>query len=323
MSKNIMETKILKSTQTDEAVALLKSGDVIAIPTETVYGLAADAANDDALHKIFTAKGRPSDHPLIVHIDSFENIVHWVEEIPENARKLGKYFWPGPLTMVFRKRKTVSSLITGGLNTVAIRVPNHPIALEIIKKLGAGIAAPSANAHKKTSPTKPEHVLKTLEGKIAAIIDGGDCSVGIESTIIDMTREIPQILRPGAISAIMIENVLNIKVGQPFSHNKKISGNMKIHYQPEIPLFVMPKEEIELIIQEKHNVAVMHYSELDKSEKADFYKMPATKSEYARKLYETLYIIDSTKVNKIIVEKPPVSNDWADINDRLLKASSK
>jgi L-threonylcarbamoyladenylate synthase len=316
-------TQILTISRIKDAVALLKNGQIVAIPTETVYGLAADATNDEALRKIFVAKGRPMNHPLIVHIESFDKVSYWAKSVPKNAKILAKHFWPGPLTMIFHKRKAVSSLITGGLNTVALRVPNHPLALEIIKKLGTGIAAPSANAHKKTSPTKPEHVLKTLTGKIAAIVDGGDCSVGIESTIVDMTKEVPIILRPGAITADMIEKVLNIKVEQPLIHAEKVSGNMKVHYQPEKPLFVLSKKEIELATQKKQNVAVMHHSIIDGSPNARLYQMPFKKSEYAKKLYEMLHHIDGTDVEKILVETPPNSNEWDDINDRLFKASSK
>ena len=314
---------MLKSNQIKEAVALLQNGEIVAIPTETVYGLAADATNDEALLKIFAAKGRPSDHPLIVHIESFDKVNDWAELVPKSAKKLAQHFWPGPLTMIFWKRKTVSNLITGGLNTVAVRVPNHPVALEIIQKLGKGVAAPSANAHKKTSPTKPEHVFKSLKGKIAAIVDGGSCSVGIESTIVDMTKETPTILRPGVITADMIEKVLNTKVYQPFNHSDKVSGNMEVHYQPKKPLFVLSKKEIELCIEREKNIAVMHYSVIEKNSDAAFYQMPVTKSEYARKFYEMLHHIDDTNVEKILVEQLPNSDDWGDINDRLKKASSR
>lgn len=314
---------MLKLNQINEAVTLLKNGEIVAIPTETVYGLAADATNDEALRKIFAAKGRPSDHPLIVHIESFDKVKDWAEHIPKSAKRLAEHFWPGPLTMIFWKRKAVSNLITGELNTVALRIPNHPLALEIIKKLGKGIAAPSANAHKKTSPTKPEHVFKSLKGKIAAIVDGGPCAIGIESTIVDMTKETPIILRPGVITADMIEKVINMKVYQPFDHDEIVSGNMKAHYQPEKPLFVLSKKEIEFCIEREKNIAVMHHSIIGESPGAVFYQMPVTKLEYAKKLYEMLHYIDDTNVEKILVEQPPTSNDWADINNRLQKASSK
>lgn len=317
-----MNTKILNASQIDEAVNILRTGEVVALPTETVYGLAADATNIEAVQKIFIAKNRPADHPLIVHVDAFDKVKDWAEHISENAKKLAEFFWPGPLTIIFPKKNTTNKLITGGLNTVALRVPDHSLTLEVIKKLGKGIAAPSANAHKKTSPTIPEHVLKTLNGKIAAILDGGRCCVGIESTIVDMTCETPVILRPGVITALMIENLLGVKVEQPSEHQEKVAGNMKVHYQPDKQLFMMSAEEIRQL-QKLGNVAIVYYSHIAKTECATYYKMPVNKAEYAKMLYETLHLIDKTNVEKIIVEKPPVSSDWTDINDRLLKASSK
>jgi L-threonylcarbamoyladenylate synthase len=318
-----MKTKILKSNQIDEAVSFLKKGELVALPTETVYGLAADATNEKAVSKIFSAKGRPSDHPLIVHLDSFDKVIDWVEEIPDSAQKLADYFWPGPLTMIFQKKKWVSDLVTGSLGTIALRVPKHPIALTVIKKLGSAVAAPSANAHKRISPTKPEHVLKTLSGKIAAIVDGGSCSIGVESTIIDMTSAVPVILRPGAITRLMIEPVLNINIQEPLEHQQKVPGNMTKHYQPEKPLFLISMEEINRRLLQEKNVAIMHHSDIIKTKNATYYKMPKNKAEYARSLYEMLHSIDSTQVDKIFVEKPPSHSKWFDISDRLYRASSK
>ncbi len=323
MKDTMIKTKILTALQIDEAVTLLQNGEVVAVPTETVYGLAADAKNIEAINKIFISKGRPSEHPLIVHVDTLARVSDWAEQIPENAKKLAASFWPGPLTMIFTKKNEVSSLITGGLPTVAVRIPNHMIALEIIKKLGNGIVAPSANAHKKTSPTKPEHVLKTLEGKIAAIVDGGTCSVGIESTIIDMSKEIPIILRPGAITKEMIEKVLGITIQSPLKHNEKVSGNMEFHYQPEKPLYLMTREQIEKLLPTEDAVAIMHYSSLPQNKNVTYYTMPTDKTVYAQALYTTLHSIDNTDVKKIIVEKPPFLSEWSDINDRLIKAASK
>lgn len=318
-----MKTKILNASQIDEAVALLRSGEIVALPTETVYGLAADCKNNVAIHKIFTAKDRPSDHPLIVHIDAFDKVNDWAEQIPENAQKLAESFWPGPLTMIFKKKNEVSNLITGCLNTVALRVPNHPVILEIIKKLGNGIVAPSANAHQKISPTKPEHVLKTLEGKIAAIVDGSICSIGIESTIIDMTKKTPIILRPGAITPTMIEKVLNMKIEFPFNHNEKIPGNMKIHYQPEKPLYLLSLDQIERLSQTEDIIAIVHYSKILKIKNATYYKMSKNNIEYAKNLYDILHTVDNTNVKKILFEAPPCLSEWADVHDRLMKASWK
>lgn len=319
----MMKTVILESNQIDDAVTLLRNAEVVAIPTETVYGLAADATNDRAISKIFVAKGRPLDHPLIVHIDSFDKLINWVEQIPDNARKIASHFWPGPLTMIFKKQKTVSDLITAGLDTVALRIPRHDLTLEIIKRLGTAVAAPSANLHKRTSPTKPEHVLKTLSGKIAAVIKGGNCGIGIESTIIDMTTAVPVILRPGAITASMIENVLGTKIQEKYHHQEKVPGNMTVHYQTEKPLFLVSIDDIKRLLQKENNVAIMHYSPIPDSKNAIFYKMPTEKSKYAKALYDTLYNIDSTDVEKIFVENPPCSSEWFDIHDRLTKASSK
>ncbi len=319
----MMQTKYFKFDQIKEAVDLLKGGDIVALPTETVYGLAADAKNEDAIKKIFLAKGRPSDHPLIVHIDSLDMLNECAQEVSLQAKKLAEHFWPGPLTMVFKKRESVSNLITAGLDTVAVRMPQHPVMLEVIKMLGRPLVAPSANAHKKTSPTKPEHVLKTLDGKIAGIVDGGICSIGIESTIIDMTKETPVILRPGSITAKALEQVLKVKVQVPFDHNQKISGNMKIHYQPEKPLFLLSLEQIENLLHTESNVAIMHYSDLDKQESCVYYKMSSKRQDYAKDLYATLHAIDATTVEKIFVETPPLLNEWSDVKDRLLKASKK
>lgn len=318
-----MQTKILTIHQIDEAVELLKNGQVVALPTETVYGLAADAHNVEAIGKIFAAKNRPADHPLIVHIDTLARIHDWIEFFPENAQKLAQAFWPGPLTMVFIKKSLVHASITGGNKTVAIRIPNHSIFLQIIEKLGNGIVAPSANAYQKTSPSKAEHVLKSLDTKIAAVLDGGQCSVGIESTIIDMTHEIPVILRPGAITGSMIEKVLGMKIEFPESHNEKIPGNMQMHYQPEKPLYLFNTDDLEKYSQNEHNVAVMHHSKITQFNHLTYYTMPENKKEYAQKLYDTLHTIDTTNVTKIFVENPPMSSEWSGIRDRLSKASTK
>ncbi len=318
-----MQTQFLKPTQIEKAVQLLKDKEVVAVPTETVYGLAADATEEDAIVKIFQAKQRPIDHPLIVHIESFEKASEWALEIPEIAKDLAKAFWPGPLTMIFKKKSHVSNLLTAGMETVALRVPNHPLTLEIIKKLGHAIAAPSANMHKKTSPTSPEHVLKTLDGKISAVIDGGTCNVGLESTILDMTKEIPEILRPGAITASMIQKVIGSKVIEKKAHSEKVAGNMAVHYQPEKPLFIMSLEEIQSEIKANSNVAVVHYDHINDLFGATSYKMPSEKAAYSQALYQTLYTIDQSNVIKILVQTPPSSEEWNDVNDRLEKARWK
>lgn len=318
-----MQTKILTIDQIDEAVALLKSGQLVALPTETVYGLAADASNSDAVKKIFIAKGRPSDHPLILHIDSFDKVFDWAENVSENAKILANHFWPGPLTMILKKRAHVDSLITGGLDTIAIRIPHHSVILSAINKLGTALVAPSANAYKKISPTQSIHVLRTLNGKIAAVVDGGASTVGIESTIIDMTKDIPIILRFGAITVEMIEKVLKIKIEAPLSHNEKVSGNLKDHYQPEKPLLLLSFDQLHKLIQKEPHHAVIYYSDSLKINGCNTYKMPSCKKQYAQKLYDVLHQADTASVDKILVEIPPNISEWADITDRLIKASKK
>lgn len=203
-----METKLLQPDQIDEAVSLLKTGEIVALPTETVYGLAADAKNESAIKKIFIAKNRPKNHPLIVHIDSFDRIQEWTDDIPDYAYKLSEHFWPGPLTMLLNKKHNIANIITGESTKIALRIPNNHLMLQIIKSVGGALVAPSANTHKKLSPTRAEHVMQDLAGKISAVLDGGPCNIGIESTIIDLTNKTPKILRPGSITKDLIENTL-------------------------------------------------------------------------------------------------------------------
>lgn len=318
-----MQTRILKITQIDEAVDLLKNGELVALPTETVYGLAADAQNEIAIQKIFDAKGRPLDHPLILHIDSYKKLDNWTRNVSTYAKKLAEHFWPGPLTIVLNKSNNVSDIITGGLKTIAIRVPDHPTILEVIKKLGNAIVAPSANAHKRLSPTKPIHVLKTLDGKISAILEGGMSSIGIESTIIDMTKDLPSILRYGAITKEMLEKVLELEIECPINHNEKVSGNMKNHYQPDISLFILSTSQIESLSSKGGHSAIMHYSNISKRDGFLYYRMPQDKEQYAKHLYSALHEIDYIGVDKIFVESPPELVEWSDVNDRLVKASAK
>lgn len=318
-----MQTKRLSKSDLNEAVALLKAGYTVALPTETVYGLAANAHDTRAIQRVFAAKGRPKKHPLIVHIGSIAQIHQYAQQVSGQAIRLAEHFWPGPLTMILHKQDYVTDHITGGLQTIALRIPNHPIMLEVIHQLGNGIVAPSANAYTKTSPTQAEHVLKTLDGKIAAIVDGGSTSVGIESTIIDMTKEVPTLLRPGAISADMISDVLKTSIQSPAQHNEKVSGNMKNHYQPEKPLHLKTAHEIELLAIQQNNMAVIHHSDINQEQHHLYYKMPTQKAAFAKILYSTLHEIDKTGVNKILVETLPNNNQWVDVLDRLTKASSK
>ena len=242
---------------------ILKQGGLVAFPTETVYGLGADALNPEASKKIYAAKGRPSDNPLIVHISNMKALEKITSEIPEKAKKMAKEFWPGPLTMIFPKSEQVPLETTGGLETVAVRMPNHPIALALIDAGGGYIAAPSANTSGKPSPTKAEHVALDMDGKIPMILDGGAVGIGIESTIVDFSTEIPMILRPGYITPEMIQKVIGevkmdpgLSMDDPTAHPKAPGMKYK-HYAPKADLILVngAQEKVIQKINELVNMA--------------------------------------------------------------------
>ena len=193
---------------------------------ETVYGLAADAANDDAVRKIFEAKGRPADHPLIVHIPEVDHLERWAIDIPDLAFQIAEQFWPGPLTLLLKKAPQVSSVVTGGRDTIALRIPEHTLFREILKQANLGLAAPSANRYKKLSPTTADQVIKGMRGRISAVLDGGSCEFGLESTIIDLTSERPTIVRTGPITRASLERQIGCEFDQPESHNVAVPGNV-------------------------------------------------------------------------------------------------
>jgi len=327
----MLETKVLKADLEEDlmmAAFLIKQGELVAVPTETVYGLAADASNSKAVEKIFIAKGRPSDHPLIVHVASFEKILKWAKDIPIAAKVLADIFWPGPLTLVLKKSDLAGDVVTGGLNTIAIRVPKNKAFLRLLEVLDTGIAAPSANPHKRISPTTSEHVMYGLSGKIAAVLDAGPCQLGIESTILDLTSSIPKILRHGPITKKMLEDVLKVTIESPEEHSEKISGNMKDHYQPYAKTFIKSLKDIQNIISLSSNlhekIGVMHYSELVGEHKnIVIRKMPQDKLGYANSMYDSLHYLDQMGVSQIFVEIPSAEEDWRDVLDRLSKASAK
>lgn len=308
----------------DLTCRLLQAGELVALPTETVYGLAADAAQPEAVNKIFIAKNRPATHPLIVHIASVEKLSDWVSEIPPAAKQLAEAFWPGPLTMLFHKSPRVNQVVTGGLDTIAIRVPQHPVFLGILEKLNTGLAAPSANPHKQISPTTAQHVLKGLSGKIAAVLDGGPCSVGLESTILDLTTPVPRILRPGPITPAMIEAVLQTPIESPATHHEPVPGNMAEHYQPKTPAFMMTHDELKTYLAQSHQrIGLLFYSpDLHNDHTEKSLQLPKEKSAYAKQLYQALHDLDQNHIDEILIEAPPQSPEWQDVWDRLLKATS-
>lgn len=327
----MLKTKILKASVKQDlmdAASLIKEGELVAVPTETVYGLAADARNISAVQKIYSAKNRPSDHPLIVHIASFEKLSQWAEDIPSSAKILADTFWPGPLTLVLKKAQSVDKVITGGLETVAVRVPNNGALLDLLHILDTGLAAPSANPYKKISPTTAEHVFAGLSGKIAAILDAGPCGVGIESTILDLTKSKPTILRHGPITKLMLEDALNMVVDAPEQHTERISGNMENHYQPNTETLLVSFDQIETILSLPENATkmfgVMHYSDFELIHNNVISQaMTTDKLEYARLMYQALHDLDKQGVNQILIEYPPREEHWNDVLDRLTRAAKR
>jgi len=306
----------------DLSADLLQAGKLVAVPTETVYGLAADATNPDAVRAIFTAKGRPENHPLIVHVANKTALPRWAKNIGVEAYALVEAFWPGPLTLLLHKADHVSSVISGGLNTIGLRMPSHPALLSLLQRHDLALAAPSANPYKKLSPTSAQQVMAGMQGKISAILDGGVCQFGLESTILDMTGVKPTIVRAGPISAQAIAKVIGRPVEQPRHHNAVVPGNVKAHYQPEKPLLCFSREELLLHLPLlDHNIALLHVSALPETTKAYRFAMPAEPVEYAHRLYQTLFTADQQHVDAIWCELPPTGDAWLAVHDRLCRAA--
>jgi len=305
-----------------EAARLLRAGELVAVPTETVYGLAADARQPDAVRAIFAAKNRPADHPLIVHLGDAAQLAEWAVRIPPAAYALIERFWPGPLTLVLHKAPAVDPVVTGGHATVALRMPAHPALLALLKSSGLAVAAPSANPHKRLSPTSAAHVLESMAGRLAAVLDGGECALGIESTILDLTGEVPAVLRAGPVTASAIADHLGCAVATPRQHSVAVPGNMPEHYQPRTPVRLKSAQEI----AQETSIPVARILLSPDAGHAGICgaltrAMPRDKPSYARLLYQALHEADQLAVSEIWVETPPATEEWSDVNDRLLRAS--
>ncbi len=309
-----------------EAALLLKQGRLVALPTETVYGLGADASNPEAVKQIFSAKGRPENHPLIVHIGSVEQIHDWAVNVPDVALQLANLFWPGPLTLIFKKRPEVPMAVTGGQDTIALRIPNNPVALSLLKAFGGGIAAPSANRFKHISPTSAKHVLEELGSAVDLILDGGPCLLGVESTILDLSGEHYRLLRPGHISVSELEAVLKTKLSTGNASSVRTSGMMAVHYAPLTPAYLCASEgfpeTLDKLAKMNKTVGILAYKyQPSTSKQAHFISMPERSTEYAQSLYAALRELDQLKLDIILVEQPPETESWRAINDRLGKAT--
>ena len=272
-----------------EAARIIQNGGLVAFPTETVYGLGADALLPEGAKRIYAAKGRPSDNPLIVHIADFEALDKIVEEIPKQAKILADRFWPGPLTMIFKKRDVVPYETTGGLDTVAVRMPNHPVALELIRESGGYIAAPSANTSGRPSPTMASHVKTDLDGKIPMILDGGEVGIGIESTIIDLSEKVPMVLRPGYITREMLSELIgDVREDPALSQTEgirpKAPGMKYKHYAPKANL-ILVEGESEAVVKKMNELAE---EEQKAGRKVGIICTDETVSEYAADIVKSI-----------------------------------
>lgn len=306
-----------------QAIKLLQAGEVIAIPTETVYGLAADASNESAVKKIFELKRRPADHPVIVHIADASKLSAWAIDLPEVATRLAREFWPGPLTLILKKNPEVPLLVTGGQNTIGLRSPSHPITHELLKQFGGGLAAPSANRFGKLSPTKAQHVIDTFQNEIPLIIDGGHCEVGIESTILDLSGERPRLLRPGMISIEQIETIIRQPILCPDRTAPRVSGSLPAHYAPQTKATLVNSSQLINFIsnnQSKIKLAVLSFQPLPKFN-IPCAVIPKNPKQYAQQLYLKLHELDQCGVDLIVIENIPDTPEWKAIQDRLQRAA--
>lgn len=306
---------------------MLRAGGLVAFPTETVYGLGADAANDEALRKIYAAKGRPRDHPLIVHIGGFEDLEAWVAHAPPSAARLAERYWPGPLTMILTRAAGVSDLLTGGQQTIALRAPSHPVARALLAAFGAGIAAPSANRYGRVSATTAEHVRSELGGSVDFVLDGGACDLGIESTIVDLSGAQPALLRPGSIGAEVLESVLGAPLGLAGPDSPRAPGGVTKHYAPQTPLMLMEADlVVELaasMVRQGRTVAVLARSALRPLiAGVTWIGAPVDAAAYAHDLYANLRALDAAGCSAILVEEPPLQAAWAAVHDRLTRAAA-
>lgn len=310
-----------------EAIAMIQGGQLVAVPTETVYGLAADARNVDAVKNIFRVKNRPTDHPLIVHIAAFEQLSQWAIDIPPVAAIIAKHFWPGPITLLLKKKDLVNDVVTGGLTTIAIRIPQNKTLLKMLRLLNTGLSAPSANPYKRISPTAAEHVMSGLSGKIAAVLDDGPCQIGVESTILDLTKSRIRILRPGPITKKMIEDIVEVSIDSPSIYPENVPGNRQSHYQPYTKTSLITLDEIARQLSQTNNqeklLAVIHYSDWKCAHNnIKTIKLSKNKIDYSRLIYQALHELDNIHADQILIEMPPNNDTWSDILDRLSKASA-
>ena len=331
-------TPELTAAEIEQAAALLDAGELVAFPTETVYGLGGDAASPQAVARIYAAKGRPANHPVIVHLPPGGDPQYWAAEWPEAAQKLVDAFWPGPLTLIVKRHARIPDAVSGGQDSVGLRCPSHPVAQKLLaafsKRRGGhgGVAAPSANRFGHVSPTTAQHVRDEF-GAAVHVLDGGSCDVGIESTILDLSRGFPALLRPGHVSPLDIARVLGEAPRLPDGSDAtapRASGTLKAHYAPRTPLALLPFEALEPLLAAARDagetVALVargsRAGAWASAANVHFVAAPEEPQIYARELYGLLRVLDRANVTRILIEKLPETLEWIAVNDRLGRAAA-
>ncbi len=321
---------MVRATQSEieAAVEALRAGDLVAFPTETVYGLGANASNPAALRKVFAAKGRPAHHPLIVHLDSARYLHRWTQKLSPEAETLAARFWPGPLTLVLPKAPHVLDAVTGGQDTVAIRVPGHPMAQQLLTAFGGGIAAPSANRYGHLSPTRAEHVRDELGDAVKIVLDGGECQLGVESTIVSCADGPVRLLRPGAITLSQLRGAVGeVQIGADATA-PRVPGSTQSHYAPVTPVELVPGDGLEIFAgslnDQGERVAVLALRlPLKTLPLVTWINAGRKPQTYAHDLYANLRTLDKAGCARILVQEVPGDERWDAVRDRLQKAAAR
>jgi len=304
------------------AAQILRAGGLVAFPTETVYGLGADASSARAVARLYAVKRRPADHPVIVHFADAVRAFEWAREVPDAARALAARFWPGPLTVILQRSARAADFVTGGQDAVGLRVPSHPVAQALLREFGGGVAAPSANRFGRVSPTTAAHVRVDLGADVDLILEGGDAEVGIESTIVDLSRGAPVLLRPGHVTRGQLEAALGAAVALKDAGAPAHSGGLERHYAPRTPTRLVATHALDAEIARRGaSCAVLAFSRPD--ERVDYWlRMPREPAAYAQRLYAALRELDEAGCAEILVEAPPQDPAWAAVRDRLVRAAA-
>ena len=321
--------RVVRASQAEleAAVDALRDGELVAFPTETVYGLGANASNPTAVRKVFELKGRPPSHPVIVHIDERRFLKRWVREMPPRAELLADAFWPGPMTLVLPRAETVHDIVTGGQDSIAMRIPSHPMARQLLNAFGGGIAAPSANRFGRLSATRAEHVQDEFGDAVKVVLDGGECQVGLESTIVSCMDGDIRLLRPGAVTLGQLRKVVgDVQIGADRSA-PRVPGSMAAHYAPITPMAIVPAGELDALAESLseggQRIAVLAQRLPLKTYEFVTWINTGTRAEaYAHDLYSNLRTLDKAGCARILVQEVPGDERWDAIRDRLVRAAA-